>query len=73
MTALLDDIRFKTMHQVKPKYLLRAKDGYRIESLSELKRDKHVFVTDQFTVSKFYDQLMDLIKNYEKWVNSKYF
>lgn len=73
LTALLEDIRFKTMHQVKPKYLLRPRDGHRIESLIELKRDKHVFVTDKYTVSKCYDKLIDLIRNYEQWVRFKTF
>lgn len=59
------------MSKVKPKYMLRAKDGKKISTLLEIKRDKYVFITDKVTMSKSPELMKELVKNYEKWVSIK--
>lgn len=68
LTALIHDIRFKTMEKVIPQYMLRAVDGKKIRYLSDIKRDKYVFITDKYTLNKTPDKLRDLIQNYENYV-----
>ncbi|CAI2360661.1 unnamed protein product [Moneuplotes crassus] len=71
LKALIADICFKTMGKVKPKFLLRAQDGRKIKYLSEIKRDKYIFMTDAHTLNKTPDKMRELIQSYEKYIAIK--